>query len=920
MTVTSNRRREDHLPRPDEAPRRPLIGLAALVGALALLVGVPAALVLLVGNPLPTAVPSRDWLTTQVTPELVIKVLAGVVWVVWAHFCVCFLTEWRALRRGALPDRVLFGGGSQLLARQLIATILLLSGGVGVAHGLATASSDTPSPEAAYATSARAGAAGADSSPQSAGGPASEQSRGADRIREAAATKFTTVRPPLGRHHDTMWDIAERTLGDPFRYREIFTLNKDRVMPDGRRFSDADLIHPGWQIVLPGDASGPDVHAVGEHQPAPGVPAVGATIGAGADRAEVSGGAASGAESVVDAESTSTAVQPAAPAPESEDSGLASLLLGGGLVLAGIVRALTARRGPFGEPNPAEIDLALAGSVRRAEFVDAALRHLAQQRRSQDQPLPEVRFVYVNDERIVVHLADQVGPPSAPWTAAEDAASWSLRADHLPASSGAGPAPYPALVTVAESHGFDVLVDLELAPGLIALSGDPSAARDLATLIALDLTTHAWADGLRVFMVGFGEHEVDLGRGRATSVDSLDDVLEQLGDDVESGSQVLTRLGLTGVLQGRQSGAGQSCEPTVVILSGPPTTEQANRLARLTDGGRTPIAAACVGDSIGARWRFTVASDGGFEATALGLSGTARRLPVQAQRQLRQLMLAADERRVAGAGAVAETPVRQLAAEAVPAPLAASSWERARVRLQLLGPVAVQSTGSVADARRSLLTEVVSMAALHPDGLHEAVLRSSLWPRGVEAGVVRSRIAEVQAWLGEDLSGTPRLHRGDDGKLRLTADVVSDYGVLVGAVSATGPGELGRLLAALRLGTGPVFSGPGSHFAWMAFAREARRARALVSSAALRAAALASDRGQPEVANEALGLGLVMVPTAEELWRDLLRLRAVHAADSVDETLNQMYSALTGLGGTQEPETAALVTELRPDWHRAIGS
>jgi hypothetical protein len=67
-------------------------GIAALLGALALLAGVPVALVLLVGNPLPTTGPSRDWLTAEVTGELLINVLAVLVWVVWVHFLVCFLT------------------------------------------------------------------------------------------------------------------------------------------------------------------------------------------------------------------------------------------------------------------------------------------------------------------------------------------------------------------------------------------------------------------------------------------------------------------------------------------------------------------------------------------------------------------------------------------------------------------------------------------------------------------------------------------------------------------------------------------------------------------------------------------------------------------------------------------------------------
>ncbi len=62
------------------------------------------------------------------------------------------------------------------------------------------------------------------------------------------------VQPPQGRHHDCLWDIAERTLGDPLRYREVFELNRDRVQADGSRLVDADLVRPGWTLLLPADA------------------------------------------------------------------------------------------------------------------------------------------------------------------------------------------------------------------------------------------------------------------------------------------------------------------------------------------------------------------------------------------------------------------------------------------------------------------------------------------------------------------------------------------------------------------------------------------------------------------------------------------------------------------------------------------
>ena len=83
------------------------------------------------------------------------------------------------------------------------------------------------------------------------------------------STKHYDVRPPQGRNHDTLWDIADRTLGDPFRWKEIFELNKDRLQPDGRRLVDADLIMPGWQLRLPGDARGAGVQITKSTVPGP---------------------------------------------------------------------------------------------------------------------------------------------------------------------------------------------------------------------------------------------------------------------------------------------------------------------------------------------------------------------------------------------------------------------------------------------------------------------------------------------------------------------------------------------------------------------------------------------------------------------------------------------------------------------------
>ena len=76
------------------------------------------------------------------------------------------------------------------------------------------------------------------------------------------ADKMYTVNPPVGRFHESLWEIAQNHLGDGRRYREIFELNSERVQPDGSKLTIASLIRPGWTLLMPKDAHGPGIEAV----------------------------------------------------------------------------------------------------------------------------------------------------------------------------------------------------------------------------------------------------------------------------------------------------------------------------------------------------------------------------------------------------------------------------------------------------------------------------------------------------------------------------------------------------------------------------------------------------------------------------------------------------------------------------------
>ena len=70
------------------------------------------------------------------------------------------------------------------------------------------------------------------------------------------------VQPPAGRFHESLWEIAQKFLGDGRRYREIFELNAGQVQPDGTKLTSASLIRPGWVLQMPRDARGPGIEVV----------------------------------------------------------------------------------------------------------------------------------------------------------------------------------------------------------------------------------------------------------------------------------------------------------------------------------------------------------------------------------------------------------------------------------------------------------------------------------------------------------------------------------------------------------------------------------------------------------------------------------------------------------------------------------
>lgn len=243
----------------DGTLRRLARGLGALAVLVLLLVGIPFALAVLVGWPLPRGLPSWDEFRSALTTpgpgdDVIVKGLAVVCWMAWAVLAASVAAEVAGVVRGRRSRRIPFAGPVQALAANLVAAAVLT-----LSPPAARAPSSAP-PLAAVLSVPRdlSFVASVSAEPS---GPAPEPAAVAPTASEPAAREqYTVVR------RDTLWGIAEARLGDPFRWPELFDLNQGRPQPDGHSLTDPNLIRPGWVLLLPAAGAAPTAD-----QPSPSV-------------------------------------------------------------------------------------------------------------------------------------------------------------------------------------------------------------------------------------------------------------------------------------------------------------------------------------------------------------------------------------------------------------------------------------------------------------------------------------------------------------------------------------------------------------------------------------------------------------------------------------------------------------------------
>ena len=933
----------------------------AFVALVVLLAGVPLALATQAGWPLPDTFEPMEWLKQDISVDTFLAILTFVVWLAWAQFTACVLVEMKAALSGVgVPGRVPGAGPSQLLARQLVAAVLLVG---------AAAASFTPGlsqlGQGLEGNQQPAVAASAQQTPglfaqqqeqaASTAAALAEQASHADASagKQHGDTKFYRIQPPEGRHHDSLWEIAERHLGDGRRYKEIFDLNKDRAQPDGSRLSEASLIRPGWIMEMPGDARGGDLVEMPDD-----APEVSAEVreqirdydrtgehaergGGGGDTAQVS--VPEQRPAPAPAPAKDNAGQHATPARDTSSFGLPEALLAAPLLAAGLLGALGHRRRqalwqsavagiggrgmepptPTGDALDVHDALLVGADPEGVRLLDRSLRGLASSLADEGRPLPTVYAAWLTDGDLHLQLAQPSGKPPAPWRLGEDQTVWTLAGDDAVRYEDVDTAaPFPGLVSLGTMDDSRLLLNLEAVPGLVSLSGAEADRAAVFASVAAELATNGWSDRMTITLVGFGEDLTPLAPSRLRHLDGIEALIETMEAETRQRRGALGAAGHDSVLTGRTGPARHTrWAPHLVLLAAEPSAEDAVTLAELAaDAGRLGIGylvGSGGGDLPGAAWEMEITGEGKLLAPLLGLELDAQSLPVAQQRAVVELFAGADPER--GPDGPGDTP---------PFLVDISEQGRPAVYARLVGPYEIIGLDTPDGERSALLHEALALLLLHREGVHPRVLSSALWPRGVTDDVREALVERLRAWLGTDPDGTPRLGTDTTGRLTLAKSVVSDLDVLRSLYHEATQGRgvdsravRGRLLTdALVLVRGPLLADRAEgRYRWLTHEIVDAQLPLLVADTGLALSEFHMEKNRAEKAIEALNAALRTAPADERLWNELLR--ATHSLDDHGR-LTALAADLVGRAGARglPPRTEALLDELLPTWRDAVAA
>ena len=589
---------------------------------------------------------------------------------------------------------------------------------------------------------------------------------------------------------------------------------------------------------------------------------------------------------------------------------------------------------PTGDAAVAEESIRVGAGEVEVWFLDLALRGLSAELAKRDRPLPRAGALRLRAQGIELMLAEPgapMGPEQAPlpWFTAADGRSWNFprpAIGQLDADAAHQRfAPYPGLVsigTAGENGGDRILIDLEDAPGVVAVAGPREQARALISAMAVELATNAWSDRMSVTLVGFPGDLTPLAPARVRHVKVLDEVLPMLEAEAAERAEALSSAGLESVLDSRvRATHAASFAPHFVLIAEEPHPAILSRLVAIAPTtARVGMGFVVAGDVAEAAGRIEVTEDGAVRESRSGLEARAQLLPEDQYAAILGLFRAVGDVEgvplSGGGGGVA-----RIAGVGYTGPL---PDEQPAVFVRVLGQLETTGTGMAEPERAPLLHEALVFLLQHREGVHPSVLAAALWPRGTTADVARATVQRLTEWLGTDPDEKPNLIVESDGRLRLGRYVWSDWDLFESLQSRAlydanlqSPVHLDNLLsAALDLVRGRFLANrTKGRYGWLAYEIVEAQIPAQIADTALRLADARVANGAAEKAIAAVEAGLRASPEDEELWRGLLR--AVFATGDeprLAQTIASLRERTWRVHGVRElhPRTEALIGELAP--------
>jgi hypothetical protein len=911
--------------------------VAQLIWGVALIAGLPVILAAGFGWPLPAQVPSWSQISSTplrfVDPTVIVNAFVCVAWVTWIILTAYTVLGLIDTIRG-IPRRHHRISPLAAVAGKIVASVLLLA---ALTRPVTVAALPTP-PAGASLT--------LDDQPPPKTIPADTPIGEAITPTAIPRSEDTAVGDPVYvvQRGDTLWDIAERHLGDPFRWHEIRDLNPQLIV-------NPSLICTGWQLTLPHDANLPT-----PEEQAPVAPL----------EPPAPGDAPSAPPASVGPAPTTSSSSPAAapvtdPAPLSDPTGESSSAtslafniagLAGATVLAtGLLAALRRQRRqrrpgplPFSDATDLERELVAASDLPLVRWVGQELAALGELLAGHGPCGVPVAVEFSESTGIELLWDQPAEDPPPPWTGEPGGWSWQLPYHPgAPVPVAEYPSVLPGLVTIGRREGRQLMVNLE-ALGAVALVGDPEATRDLHRAMLLELATSHEIAQARVIPVD-PSSDLRLDDDLGIAALPIDEALDHLAAAVTEADRLLDRVGCSTTF-GYRTFASPVLPLEVTVIAGRSDVADLVDCA-LTLPAHRAAAMVLLGRANSIENRIVLVQDGTARLEPLGIAFTPTGLSADTGAALTALLTPSTHETKEGrpsndghggalhpwwldtdaaASAVGPHDVTNLhdspmgalnridsgsglMGEVAELPL--PEIPAFRMMVKVLGHPRL--VGGPAVGRRELAVIALVACSARPvthEQVQDAIWGSSPVTQKTVFNLIGSSRSALGSWDGEPvLSSATR----PDNSIALHRDVGTDLRLLralVHRAELSASTEAMRLLVdALELVEGPPFDAAG--YDWAITDQIVSEAEHLIEHAAVMAAELAVDGGDLNRARWAIVQGLRAIPGDESLYR--LRMKVEDAAGNpagVRRAFDELDAHLEAFGLGPSPATLELLAEL----------